>query len=100
VASTPSCTSVDVETESENYFKSVRGDLELDCVSSTSDRLVYLYGLANDVDISVVGGDDDVVTFTFKVTGFTSPSANYPNSDYVWNVYVQRFGTRDIIRWY
>lgn len=62
---------MDVETEDVNYFKSVRDDLNLDCVSGGDS--VYIYGLANDVDISVVGGDDDVITFMFKITGFTSP---------------------------
>jgi len=34
------------------------------------------------------------------VTGFSSPIANYPASNYEWNLYVKRFGNNDIIRLY
>lgn len=80
VATTPTCTSVDVVGEDTNYFKSVRNDLNLDCVSSKTNNIVYIYGLGVDIDTNIAGGDDNVLTFKFKVTGFTSPSADKPIS--------------------
>jgi|Transcript_26686 hypothetical protein len=98
VASTPTCTSVNVTTEPENYFKSVKNDLNLDCVSNRDLKTVYIYGLANETDTNILGGDDNVIAFKFKVTGFTSPNANYGSTNYTWRLYIMRFGTRNYIR--
>lgn len=45
-----------VTSETQNYFKSVRKDDNLDCINALSEGRIYIYGLADDLDVSELGG--------------------------------------------
>jgi hypothetical protein len=57
-----------------------------------------VYGIANEIDISVDGGLDDYLDISLEIGGFTAPVADYAASLYTWTLSVQRWGSGDIVR--
>jgi len=59
-SSLSACTSADVSGVT-NYFRSndSSNQHQLKCVSSSDDHAIYIYGISEEIDISVEGGDDD-----------------------------------------
>lgn len=51
------CTSKDLTFGGPNYFKGNDGTHDLDCAYDSATRRIFVYGMAHDVDTSVLGGD-------------------------------------------
>lgn len=87
----PKCTS---EYE---YFTGVDDDLTvISCTFDSSLSLLYLYGLNVDIDLAVISSTGSL-PMSFKVSGFTNPSINYPASDFNWDLVITRYATSTVI---
>lgn len=70
--------------DSENYFKGKDGASSLKCIASQTERTIYIYGLAEEIDVSEKGEDDNELPIVIDISGFTAPSADWDSTNYTW----------------
>jgi hypothetical protein len=81
MSSQPTCRSI-VNANTINYLVSAAGNNNLDC--SYDNNVVYIYGIAQDVDIDLLTGD--VVNVSIEITGITAPEYVTSPNDNTWAV--------------
>ena len=95
-----SCTSA-TYSGTINHINGTRSDdpHNLDCgvsqkTTSTTQQNVYVYGLANDLDISI---GNDYKYGELRFGPITNPSVDYADTTYVWTVEKIRFQTKTVL---
>lgn len=56
-----------------NYFKATDGGHLLECVSDTSTGTVYVYGLADNIDVSILGDASKSLDIKLKIGNYFAP---------------------------
>jgi len=64
----------------DNYFTAADGTNRLQCVSDTQANMLFIYGLARDIDVSELGSENNSLDIQLKIKSFESPEADYPTS--------------------
>ena len=71
---------------------------DLNCVAETkvanTAQKVYVYGLANDIDLSL---HDDYSKVKLKLNPMTNPNGKYAETQYNWTIETVRFQTRTVL---
>mmetsp|Transcript_25893 Transcript_25893/g.4384 ORF Transcript_25893/g.4384 Transcript_25893/m.4384 type:complete len:115 (+) Transcript_25893:559-903(+) len=71
-----------------NYFKTniSSSEYELQCTTASTEHAIYIYGIANEIDISEQGDDDNELPLHLDIGGFMAPSADWNSNNYFWQV--------------
>jgi len=96
--SSPVCLAADISGRVNNFNGTdPASPHSLNCVASakgSTQQVLWVYGLATDID-TVLSQDNRYVEL--RVTGFTNPDRDYPDSAYVWKVETIRFNTKNVL---
>mmetsp|Transcript_22869 Transcript_22869/g.3760 ORF Transcript_22869/g.3760 Transcript_22869/m.3760 type:complete len:128 (+) Transcript_22869:455-838(+) len=79
----PVCKSVEV-SENTNYFLAADGADALPCSADKDNNKIYVYGIENEIDIDVLGGEKGSLYFELSIGSFTAPDADFYTSAYYW----------------
>lgn len=59
ISEKPSCESTDIVNSTDNYFVATDNTHRLQCVSDTEANMLFIYGLAVDIDVSELGSENN-----------------------------------------
>jgi hypothetical protein len=58
---------------------------------------VFIYGLANDIDVSEQGNSAKTMDVKIKITGYTAPMADWSPSNYDWMLEIFEYRSNTVI---